>query len=162
MKRVMAAALLPLLASCVSHGPQSQLGTQAKADQQIRLKRTSDCVFVSTISDFSPLDNRHVVLYSMGRRKAYLAELTGGCFDVKYQTQIGTVDGDQNGQICGFGRDSIAYRQLGSVENCPIMGIEDLSNERREALGIGVPQTKPKEKEKEKAPAEEKKPGETP
>src|SRR5262245_26021038 len=158
MKRTIAAALLPLLASCVSHGPQSQLGTQAKADKEIRLKRSSDCVFVSTISDFTALDDRHVVLYAMGQRKAYLAELTGGCFDVRSQAQLGTVDGDQNGQICGFGRDSIAYHRLGGVEDCPIMGLEDLSNERREALGIGVPQPKPK---KEKAPMEEKKSGET-
>ena len=158
MKRALAAALLPLLASCVSHGPQSQIGTQAKAEKQIRLKRSSDCVFVSTISDFTALDDRHVVLYSMGQRKAYLAEITGGCFEVKYQSQLGTVDGDNNGQICGFGRDSIAYRRMGIVEDCPIMGLEDLSAERREALGIGVPKPKPK---KEKAPMEEKKSGET-
>ena len=158
MKRAIAAAVLPLLASCVSHGPASQIGTQAKAEKQIQLKRTSDCVFVSTISDFHALDDRHVVFYSMGQRKAYLAELTGGCFDVRYQSQLGTVDGDNNGQICGFGRDSIAYRRMGTVENCPIMGLEDLSDERRETIGIGVPQPKPK---KEKAPMEEKESGET-
>ena len=158
MKRAIAAAVLPLLASCVSHGPQSQIGTQAKAEKQIRLNRTSDCVFVSTISDFHALDDRHVVLYSMGERKAYLAEMTGGCFDMKYQSQLATVDGDHNGQICGFGRDSVAYRRMGVLEDCPIMGLEDLSNERREAIGIGVPQPKPK---KEKAPMEEKESGET-
>lgn len=158
MNRAIAAALLPLLASCVSHGPQSQIGTQAKAEKQIRLKRSSDCVFVSTISDFTALDERHVVLYSMGQRKAYLAELTGGCFDMKYQSQLATVDGDNNGQICGFGRDSIAYRRMGFADDCPIMGLEDLSDERREALGIGAPKPKPK---KENAPMEEKKSGET-
>ena len=156
---LLATALLPLLASCVSHGPQTQLGTQAKADNQVRMKRTSDCVFVSTISDFHALDDRHVVLYSMGQRKAYLAELTGGCFEMKYQTQLATVDGDNNGQICGFGRDSIAYRRnMGGSEDCPIMGLEDLSDERREQLGVGRPEPKPK---KEKAPMEEKKSGET-
>jgi len=158
MNKAIAAAFLPLLASCVSHGPQSQIGTQAKAEHQIHLKRTSDCVFVSTISDYTALDDRHVVLYSMGQRKAYLAELTGGCFEMKYQTQLATVDGDNNGQICGFGRDSMAYRRLGIVEDCPIMGLEDLSDERREALGVGRPAPKPK---KEKAPMEEKKSGET-
>jgi hypothetical protein len=158
MNKALAAALIPLLASCVSHGPQSQIGTQARADREIRLKRTSDCVFVSTINDFNALDDRHVVLYSMGQRKAYLAELTGGCFEVKYQMQLATVDGDNNGQICGFGRDSIAYRRMGLNESCPILGLEELSDERRELLGVGKPAPKPK---KEKPPAEEKKPGET-
>ena len=151
-KTIFAAPLL-LLAACVSHGPQSQLGTQEKASKEIRMKRTSDCVFESTINDFNALDDRHVVLYSMGQRKAYLAELTGGCFDVKSQFQLATVDGDNNGQICGFGRDSLAYRRIGMVENCRIIGLEELSLERREALGVGVPQPKPK---KEKPKEEEK------
>ncbi len=90
-------------------------------------------------------------------RKAYLAEIAGGCFDVKGQSALAAVDGDRNGQICGFGRDSIAYRGLGRVENCRILGLEELSDERRLELGLGVPQPKPR-----KVPKDEKSEGAAP
>jgi hypothetical protein len=84
------------------------------------------------------IDDNYVVLYAQGRRKAYLADITGGCFDVSSQAQLAAVDGDRNGQICGFGRDSIAYRRLGMVEDCRIIGLEELSDERRIELGLGA------------------------
>ena len=108
------------------------------------MTRTSDCVYQSTIDGFNALDDTHVVLYSMGQRKAYLAELEGACFDVKSQSTLAAIDGDQNGQICGFGRDAIAYRRMGMVENCRILGMQQLSDERRIELGVGAPPPKPK------------------
>lgn len=140
---------LPLLAlaACVSSGPQSQLGK--KEPRRIEMSRTSDCVYQSTVSGFEALDDRYVVLFSMGNRKAYLVELAGGCFAMKSQSALAAVDGDGNGQICGFGRDSIAYRNLGMVEDCRIMGLEQLSDERRIELGVGVPDKKPKKEKKE-------------
>jgi hypothetical protein len=159
MNNAISACACLALAACVSSGPESQLGTQAKASQDIKMTRTSDCVFQSTISDFTTLDNEHVVLYGMGKRKAYLAQIAPGCFDVKSQYSLAAVDGDRNGQICGFGRDSIAYRNLGMVEDCRIMGLEELSDERRVQLGVGVPEKKPRKEDK---PEEEAKDGETP
>ena len=150
--RLIAPAFL-LLAACVSSGPESQIGKQDKAPKRIEMSRTSDCVFQSTIEDFDALDDRYVVLYASGRRKAYLAETSGGCFDVKSQMSLAAVDGDRNGQICGFGRDSIAYQRLGIVESCRILGLQQLSDERRLELGLSVPQPKPrKEKKVEDAP----------
>lgn len=164
----MKTALLPLaamlLAACASAGPQSRIGTEQKAQdkQKIKLSRTSDCVFQSTISDFSALDDTHVVLYGGGRRKAYLAELEGGCFDIRSQSALAAIDGDRNGQICGFGRDAMAYRRMGMLEQCRIMGLQELSDERRQELGLGVP-AKPKPKPKpEEAPKQEPPPGGTP
>jgi hypothetical protein len=150
--------MLPLLAACVSHGPQSQIGTQAKAEKQIRLKRSSDCVFVSTISDFTALDDRHVVLYSMGQRKAYLAEITRRL--LRREVPVSARDRGRRQQ-----RPDLRLRARldrlpphGHRRGLPIMGLEDLSDERREALGSASPKPKPK---KEKAPMEEKKSGET-
>jgi hypothetical protein len=164
----MKTALLPLaamlLASCVSAGPQSRIGTEQKSQdkQKLELTRTSDCVFQSTISDFSALDDTHVELYGAGRRKAYLAELEGGCFDIRSQSALAAIDGDRNGQICGFGRDAMAYRRMGMLEQCRIMGLQELSDERRQELGLGVP-AKPKPKPKpEESPKQEPPPGGTP
>lgn len=141
-----------LATACASSGPQSQLGTEAKAQKRIQLSRTSDCVFQRTIEDFQAIDSDHVVLYGPGRRKAYLAELGGGCFDMKGQSALAAVDGDRNGQICGFGRDSIAYRRMGRVEDCRIMALEQLSDERRMQLGVGQPPKPKKDDEKAEEP----------
>jgi hypothetical protein len=116
------------------------------------MSRTSDCVYQSTISGFEALDDRYVVLFASGRRKAYLADLSAGCLDVRNQNALAPVDGDGNGQICGFGRDSIAYRRMGMVEDCRILGLEQLSDERRVALGVGAPPPKPKKEDKPAEP----------
>lgn len=152
MSRHRAFLLAPLLlGACVSQGPESRLGTQEKERQArgIKMSRTSDCVFQSTINGFEALDDRYVVLFASGSRKAYLADLSAGCLDVRNQSALAPVDGDGNGQICGFGRDSIAYRRMGLVEDCRILGLEQLSDERRLELGVGVP-PKPRKKPEEK------------
>ena len=143
-----------LLAACVSSGPESQLGKQDQGPRRIEMSRTSDCVFQRNIDDFEAIDDNYVVLYSMGRRKAYLAQISGGCFDVKGQNSLAAVDGDRNGQICGFGRDSVAYSRLGAVEECRIIAMQELSDERREELGLGVRQPPRKDPAKD-APEDE-------
>jgi Family of unknown function (DUF6491) len=145
---LIAASAVLGLAACVSSGPDSRLGKPDRPTPRIQMSRTSDCVFQRTIDDFEVIDNHYVVLYGGGRRKAYLAEIAGGCFDVKSRSALAAVDGDRNGQICGFGRDSIAYRNLGTVENCRILGLEELSEERRLELGLGVPRPKPRKEPK--------------
>jgi hypothetical protein len=147
-----------VLAACVSSGPESQLGKQDKKSQRIEMTRTSDCVFQRNIDDFDALDDNYVVLYAMGRRKAYLAEIAG-CFDLKGQSSLAAVDGDRNGQICGFGRDSIAYRRLGTVEECRILAMQELSDERRVELGLSAPPPKPRKEPEEKAAEEDSKEG---
>jgi Family of unknown function (DUF6491) len=140
-RRVGIALLMLLPAACASKGPQSQLGSQERALQERRfeLTRTSDCVFQSSINGFDTLDARHVVLFSGGRRRAYLAEISGACFDLDSQVSLVAVDGDGNGQICGYGRDSIAFHRVGRVEDCRILGLEQLTDERRLDLGLAEP-----------------------
>jgi Family of unknown function (DUF6491) len=147
MKAIFVALLLAFLAACTSSGPQSQLGKEDKGPRRIEMNRTSDCVFQSSISGFDAIDDRYVVLFASGRRKAYLAEITGGCFDIRYEHALAAVDGDRNGQICGFGRDSLAYERVGMVDSCRLLALEELSDERRIELGIGVPPKGEKKKE---------------
>jgi hypothetical protein len=145
-RHVLLALATASLAACVSSGPESQLGKQEP--KRIEMSRTSDCVFHSTISGFNAIDDRYIVLFSMGERNAYLAELAGACFDMKYQSALAAVDGDGNGQICGFARDSLAYRRMGMVEDCRILALEKLTDERRLELGVGVPTRTPKKEDK--------------
>ncbi len=156
MKRAISVVPALVVAACVSSGPESQLGKEEP--RRIKMSRTSDCVFHSTISGFQALDDRYVVLFSMGNRKAYLADIGGACFDVAHQQSLAAIDGDGNGQVCGFGRDSIAYRRNGIAEDCRILGLEQLSDERRLELGLGIPEKKPG---KGKEAKDEKKEGES-
>jgi hypothetical protein len=116
---------LPLLAACAAT-PQQEEGERAS--------RAADCVFHSTVTGFNPLDDQHVVLYGIGGKDAYLAEIAPGCFDLSNQVTLAAVDGDGNGQICGYRRDEIAYRDFGRLERCRVMSLERLTDERREAL----------------------------
>lgn len=96
--------------------------------------RGSACVFESTISGFEPIDMTRLIIYGIGRDQAYLAEVSAGCFDLEYRWQLALVDGDHNGQICGFGRDQVAYRQGSRLEQCQILRLDRLTPERRKAL----------------------------
>lgn len=128
MKTALAAMSLLLLAGCA--GTPSDVQTRHQPKETIKMTRTSDCLSESLISGFQALDDHHVILFGSGRRKAYLVEIAPACFDMTRQNSLATVDGDNNGQICGFGRDSIAYEQFGRMERCRVMGMEELSEER--------------------------------
>lgn len=107
-----------------------------------RVARTGDCVFESAIRSFRVLDDRHVVLIGYSQRDVYLAELAPGCFDVSSQSTLRTVDGDMNGQICGYGRDGIRFQQMAHLEDCRITALERLSRARAAAL-LGEPEQRP-------------------
>ena len=124
-----------LLVACASSDSMVQTKQKAKSDPHV-LKGASDCLSESLISGFNPLDDRHLVLYGSGSRRVFLVEISPACFDLEYRNTLAVIDGDDNGRICGFGRDSIGFERFGRVEHCRIMGMEELSEERRlEVLG---------------------------
>ena len=150
MKALLTAVPLLLLAACAATPSDPGAAGQERPDQNRRMERTTDCLFQSSITGFNALDNRYIVLYGGSRRSAYLVEVAGGCFDVNNQPTLAAVDGDGNGQICGFGRDSIAFRQFGRLEQCRILSMEQLSDLRRyEVLGESPPTPPDKEDEEE-------------
>jgi len=160
MKTTLLVLPLVALAGCATTSQESAQDGKGNAYQARKMLRTSDCMFQSTINGFNALDDRYVILYGPGRNQAYLAELTPGCFDIKSTTALGAVDGDNNGQICGYGRDALAYREFGRTESCRIMSLEKLSELRLyEVTGQGPPTPKDKdrkkEKEEEKPPADD-------
>ena len=160
MKTTLLVMPLIALAACATTSKEPAQDGKANAYQARKMLRTSDCMFQSTINGFNALDDRYVILYGPGRNQAYLAELTPGCFDIRNTTTLGAVDGDNNGQICGYGRDALAYRDFGRTESCRIMSLEKLSELRLyEVTGQGPPTPKDKdrkkEKEEEKPPADD-------
>ncbi|HXV41288.1 MAG TPA: DUF6491 family protein [Steroidobacteraceae bacterium] len=119
-----------------------------------KVGRSNDCIFQSSISSFRVLDDRHLVLYGFGQREIYLAELAPACFDVESQSSLGTVDGDMNGQICGYGRDGISFRRFARREECRITAFERLSKARADQL-LGEDQDAGKDKNKDQDPGED-------
>lgn len=150
MKTMLLVLPLAALAACATTSNDAQ-GDKAKTYQARKMLRTSDCMFQSTINGFDALDDRYVILYGPGRNNSYLAELTPGCFQIKNTSALGAVDGDNNGQICGYGRDSLAYREFGRTEACRIMSLEKLTELRLyEVTGRGPPTPRGKDKKKDK------------
>ena len=120
MRYLLLAIPVALLSACAAT-PQKEGPRAAKTDA---------CVSQSSITGFKALDESRVILYDdVGNKKAYLAEVMGGCFDLSHQSRLSAIDGDGNRQICGYGRDSIAYEQFGRIENCRIMTVELLTDE---------------------------------
>ena len=152
--------VLPLMALAACATSSDGAGDKPKTYQARKMLRTSDCIFSTSINGFKALDDRYVILYGPGRNNAYLAELTPGCFAIRNTTALGTVDGDNNGQICGYGRDSLAYREFGRTEGCRIMSLEKLTELRYyEVTGEGPATPKDsdrKKKDKDKDEDEEK------
>ena len=126
MRLPLLAIPIALLSACTAT-PQQEQGP--------RTARTDACVFHSSISGFEPLDDSHVILYDdTGNKSAYLAEITPGCFDLSHPNTLATIDGDGNRQICGYGRDDIAYEQFGRTERCRVLRLEKLTDERLATL----------------------------
>ena len=115
-------ALTLALSACASTTPQ-------KADAP-PAARKDECLRESSITGFDVLNDRYVLLYGFGKQDPYLAEITPGCFDLKGTTALAAVDGDGNGQICGYGRDNIVYRDMGRTESCRIMALEKATEKR--------------------------------
>ena len=159
MKATLLVLPLMALAACATTSNDSAQDGKVKANQSRKMLRTNDCMFSSTINGFDALDDRYVLLYGMGRKQAYLAELAPGCFQITSTIALGAVDGDNNGQICGYGRDSLAYREFGRAESCRIMSLEKLSDLRLyEVTGQGPPMPKDTERKKKKDEDEKKPP----
>jgi hypothetical protein len=64
----------------------------------------NDCFFAASLSDWRPLDDRHLIMFAP-RRRPYLVELARPVPGLSYEYMIGVYDRD--GQICPYGGDSI-------------------------------------------------------
>lgn len=123
-----------LLGGCVTDPDRPAAEARTRGDA---------CVFESTVSSFESLDTTRLIIHGIGRDSAYLAEVSAGCFGLQHRWALALIDGDHNGQICGFGRDSVAYRDGGRSEQCLILGLDRLTPERLKALQLAHGLRKP-------------------
>ena len=87
----------------------------------------SGCISQSRISSFEALDPSRMLVYGPGRQEGYLAELGAGCLAMDQRATLSFVDGDRNGNICGFGGDAVAYRDGPRLAQCRILSLTRLA-----------------------------------
>ena len=85
------------IAGCATTDTSDRAGTDGRA---------SDCIFSSSIRDFTALDNRNLILDAPGSR-AYHVVLATPSLNLQSEFRIGVLDRDGDNRICPFGRDRI-------------------------------------------------------
>ena len=90
----------------------------------------NDCFFANTITDWRPLDNMNLVVFT-GRRQPYHVQLAMRSMSLRFEDRIAFTDRD--GRICPFGGDSIVVN--GALrERIPIASIRRLTEGQLEDL----------------------------
>lgn len=110
----------------------------------------SDCILIRTIRDYSPLDDRHLLIHGPAKR-TYFVTLFRPTFEMR--SSIGLRFDSRDGQLCPYGGDSIVFGGF-SNERVNIQSISRISAEQEEQLLIRYGKREPTEAEIPAKPAE--------
>jgi hypothetical protein len=113
-----------VLAGCTTTASNT-VGTAASAS-------ADDCFFASTLSDWRPLDNENLILFTIGHAP-YHVRLNRPAFGLDYSAVIGVYDRD--GRICPYGGDAIIVDGSFS-ERVMIRSIRELDDSQLQALYV--------------------------
>jgi hypothetical protein len=97
-----AMSLLALSACATSQTPKGAAAVPSPPGKE-------DCLFFSTLRDWTPVDRERLILYGPGN-VPYLATLSFPSMELDYAYAAGFLDYDGDGRICGHGFDSIVLR----------------------------------------------------
>lgn len=132
-----------LLAACASTDGDPGLGRDLEY-------AGSDCISIRTIRDYTPLDNRSLLIEA-GAKRHYYVTLGISSFDLRSSFQMGTQSRDD--WLCPYGGDALMFGGIGD-ERVPIRGISRISAEQAEELLVRYGKKKPAEKDIDSAPPE--------
>lgn len=132
-----------LLASCASTETDPGLGRDINY-------RGSDCISIRTIRDYTPLDNRSLLIEAGGKRHYYV-QLVVSSFDMRSSIQMGSASRDD--WLCPYGGDALVFGSFGD-ERVGIRSISRISEEQAEELLIRHGIREPDEQDTDPAPAE--------
>ena len=125
-----------LLAACAATEP----GPRAESDLDYN---GSDCISIRTIRDYTPLDNRNLLIEGAGRRH-YLVTLVMSSFDLRSSIHLGFRSRDD--WLCPYGGDRIVFDGLDNDE-ISIRSITRLTAEQTEDLLVRYGKKEPMEQE---------------
>jgi hypothetical protein len=125
-KQLIACTLLVFtLSGCASTEIDSEQGTDIDYNG-------SDCISIRTIRDYTPLDNRNLLIEGAGRRN-YLVTLSMSSFELRSAFRMATQSRDD--WLCPYGGDRLVFD--GQVEGpVSIRSISRLTAEQTEDLLI--------------------------
>jgi hypothetical protein len=130
------------VAGCAGSG-QTENGARAGAEY-----RGSDCILIRTIRDYTPLDDRNLLIRGLGNR-AYYVTLVRPAFELRSSFRMEFSSRDE--QLCPYGGDGIVVGSL-TRDTIGIRAISRVSEEQAEQLLIRYGRKEPAEQQ---APAPE-------
>jgi hypothetical protein len=139
--------VIALLASCAISACASTDGPASASDGDIDY-RGSDCILISTIRDYTPLDDSNLLIYGPAKR-AYFVSLVHSAFELRSSFQLQFSSRDD--QLCPYGGDGIVFGSFGH-EEVGIRAISRVSEEQADQLLIRYGRKEPAEQQ---APAPE-------
>ena len=125
------------LSSCATTETDSELGTDIEYNG-------SDCISIRTIRDYTPLDNRNLLIEGAGKRN-YLVTLTMSSFELRSAFRMATQSRDD--WLCPYGGDRLIFdgRTEGGIS---IRSISRLTAEQTDDLLIRYGKKEPPEQER--------------
>ena len=109
----------------------------------------SDCIWIRTIRDYTPLSNDSLLIHASGKR-SYFVRLSMPGFGLKSSFQLATRSRDDN--LCPYGGDAIIFDRFAGGE-ARIQSISRLSPEQVEMLLIRYGKKEPEDTQ-DRAPPE--------
>lgn len=148
MKKIVLAQIVVLFFSsgCSGNSATVRDGPEQTPDLDYR---GSDCILIRTIRDYTPLDNRHLLIRGPGRQ-AYFVILTRPSADMRGALGFGVASRD--GRFCPYGGDELVFGGF-ARERISAQSISRITAEQEAALLIRFGITEPAN-EQAPAPAE--------
>lgn len=101
----------------------------------------SDCILLRTVRDYTPLDDRHLLIWGPAKR-GYFVTLVRPAFGMRSSFRLGFSSRDD--QLCPYGGDSIVIGN-GPNEQVRVRSISRVNDEQAEDLMIRFGRKKPTE-----------------
>lgn len=139
--------IVMILSSCIMAGCATTGEPESGESGDVDF-RGSDCILISTIRDYTPLDDSNLLIYGPAKR-AYFVTLVHSTFELRssFRLQFSSRDG----HLCPYGGDEIVVGSFGR-EAVGIRAISRVTEEQAEQLLIRYGRKEPAEQQ---APAPE-------
>jgi hypothetical protein len=88
---------------------QAAVDTQPKGEASgaTPKKNRESCLYSRSVHDWRTLDDSNLVVWAPNDRQAYHVKLIFPLFSARYEYRLAFIDGDRDGRLCGYGRDSV-------------------------------------------------------
>jgi len=134
--------LITLLFSSVLLVACASSETSSKAGEDLDY-RGSDCISIRTVRDYTPLDNRNLLVKGMGKRQ-YLVSLVVPAFELRSSGRLRFSSRDD--WLCPYGGDQIVFDGFSS-QGIGIRSISRVTEEQADELLIRYGKKSPDEQE---------------